>query len=387
MLPQLHGIEILRKVKGDPRTKHIGVIISSAHAMIQNFNAAIQNQADYFLEKPFEISRLLTLFKHFFQGGLQPAPYISKDLSSAESKHCYLPKMHSAHSYVKFWGSRGSNPVAGPDYIRFGGNTCCLEIRNGNDLIIIDAGTGIRALGNAITQSKAKNVHLLLSHTHWDHIGGFPFFAPIYDSDCHIHLWTPIGFEKPVKELFTDMLAHAYFPVRLDDIQSKISFRDIHEGIPFEIGNFIVDTHYAFHPGATLAFKIKAGKTTLGYATDNEFLMGHHGNPNAVGKNHPLLKSYRSMIEFFKECDFLIHEAQYTPLEYLSKVGWGHSSISNAAVLMKYAEIHEWIITHHDPGHNDAALLNKMQMQFDIIDDCKLDCRARMAFDGLLLPL
>jgi phosphoribosyl 1,2-cyclic phosphodiesterase/ActR/RegA family two-component response regulator len=386
MLPQIHGIEILRKIKTDPRIHHVGVILTSAHAMIQNYRAAIILHCDYFLEKPFDAAHAFSLFKLFFSSKLHPDPFSGKE-SAMEGKHCYLPKMHSPHSYIKFWGTRGSNPVAGPEYVRFGGNTCCLEIRHGRELIVVDAGTGIRPFGTTIAESNPKQINLLISHTHWDHLAGFPFFAPIYDPDCRVNIWTPIGFEKTTRELFTEMLAYAYFPVRLDDIQANLVFKDIQEGVPFQIGDIEVNTHYAFHPGATVCFKFTIDKLKFGYVTDNEFLMGYHGNPNLIGKNHPLLTPYRSMIEFFKDCDFLVHEAQYMPIEYQSKVGWGHSSVTNATILVKHSEVPEWIITHHDPKHTDAELLKKIQLQFDILDEMKMKCRPRIAFDGMTIPL
>lgn len=387
MLPQIHGMEILRKIKTDPRMHQIGVILMSAHAMIQNYQSAINLRCDYFLEKPFESAFVYSLFKLFSETKLRPDPFSGEESAIVEGKHCYLPKMHTSSSYIKFWGTRGSNPVSGPEYVRFGGNTSCLEIRHGQDLIIVDAGTGIRALGSSISESKLKQVHLLISHTHWDHLAGFPFFAPIYDPECQVTIWTPIGFEKTTRELFTEMLAYTYFPVRLDDIQAQLVFKDIQEGQPFQINNIEVNTHYAYHPGATVCFKFGIDKVTFGYATDNEFLMGYHGNPNFLQKRSRLLTPYNSQIKFFSTCDFLIHEAQYTPLEYQSKVGWGHSSVSNATALLKYSEVEEWIITHHDPKHTDSDLLKKMQMQFDILDEAKLKVRPRMAFDGMTIPL
>lgn len=387
MLPQIHGMEILRKIKTDPRTHEIGVILTSAHVMIQNYQTAIKLQCDYFLDKPFDVATVFSLFKLYFEAKLEPAPFAGEESTVIEGKHCYVPKMHSPNSYIKFWGTRGSNPVSGPEYLRFGGNTCCLEIRHGKTLLIIDAGTGIRPLGNMLAQQNPKHVDLLISHTHWDHLAGFPFFAPIYDPDCQIHIWTPIGYEKTTRELFTEMLAYTYFPVRLDDIQANLVFKDIQEGQVFYIGDVEVTTHYAYHPGATVCFKFKVDKITFGYATDNEFLMGYHGNPNLVDAKNHVLSPYQSMIEFFKGCDFLIHEAQYTPNEYQEKVGWGHSSLTNASVLLKHTQVREWILTHHDPKHTDGDLLKKLQMQFDIFDEEKMDCRPRLAFDGMVIPL
>lgn len=386
MLPKIHGIEVLRQIKQHSATKNIGVILLSALPLIQNYHSAIQDGADYFLDKPFEMGVLYELIEKFFAGTLTPAPFVPLEKEPKPGEHCYFPQFHPPDSYLKFWGTRGSNAVSGPEYIRFGGNTPCLEVRKGDDLIIIDAGTGIRLLGNSFKEMP-KTIHLIFSHTHWDHIMGFPFFAPIYDAECEVVIWTPIGFEKSARELFTEMLAYSYFPVRLDDIKAKLTFKEIREGQPLTFGQVELNTHYAYHPGATLCFKIQADNHTIGYATDNEFLMGYHGNPNTLSKEDPILKAYSSQIEFFKGCDVLIHEAQYTPIEYQEKVGWGHSSISNATALVKYTDPKEWIITHHDPKHTDEELLKKLQMHHDILKECELDTHCRFAFDGFVYPL
>jgi phosphoribosyl 1,2-cyclic phosphodiesterase/DNA-binding NarL/FixJ family response regulator len=387
MLPEIHGIEILKVIKSHPRTRKIGVIISSAQAMIQNYHAALKTGADYFLEKPFAPELLFTLIKRFFAGKLHPDPFSGKESEAVKKGRLYKPHLHRHNSYIKFWGTRGSNPVAGPEYVRYGGNTSCLEVRHGDDLIIIDAGSGIRPLGETLSFSKAKTIHLFLSHTHWDHITGFPFFNPIYNHHHHVCIWAPIGYEKTVKDLFTDMLAYAYFPVRLDDIEAKLTFKDLLEGETVTIGAISITTHYAFHPGATLCFKIQAGGKTFGYASDNEVLMGYHGDPSAIGKDHKLLENLHSMIKFFKDCDFLIHEAQYTDAEYQKKVGWGHSSVSNASVLVKYCDVKEWILTHHDPTHTDEQLEKKAQLHKDVLQDAHIHCQAQLAHDGLVIPL
>lgn len=385
-LPQIHGMDILRRIKSNPRLERIGVIMTTAHVMIQNYQAAVNLKCSYFLEKPFNPSEAFTLFKHYFENKLKPSPFSGKQ-STMTGAHCYLPKMHNPHSYIKFWGTRGSNPVSGPDYVRFGGSTSCLEICHGDDRIVVDAGTGIRPLGIEMSKSHPKKINLLISHTHWDHVVGFPFFPPLYDPECEITIWTPIGFEKSTREIFTDMLSYAYFPVRLDDIKATLIFKEFQEGVPVEMGNITVNTHYAFHPGSTLCFKFKVHKTTFGYATDNEFLMGYHGNPKLIRKSSPLIIPYKSMVSFFSDCDLLIHEAQYTPAEYQKKVGWGHSSITNATALILLTEMKEWIITHHDPKHTDPEILKKMQMQYDVFDSIHYACRPRMAFDGMTIPI
>lgn len=387
MLPGMHGIEILKIIRYHLELQKIGVIVSSGGAMLQNYHAAVKAGADYFLNKPFPLSFFFSLTERFFTGTLHPEPFIGQESTAAEGEHCYIPKRHDPSEYIKFWGTRGSNPVSGPDYARFGGNTCCLEVRYGEDLVIIDAGTGIHPLGNNLLHNDTKKIHLLIGHTHWDHLTGFPFFNPIYQKDKTIYIYAPVGYEKTTHELFTEMLAYAFFPVRLDDIQANIIFRDLRDGQILNFGSIKIATHYAHHPGSTLCFKIMVGGKTIGYATDNEMLMGYHGSPKEIDIQHTLLTPYKHLIQFFKGCDLLIHEAQYTPLEYQSKVGWGHSSISNATVLFKCTEIKEWIVTHHDPTHSDADLLQKVHLHHDIIEECGLTCQVRMAFDGFILSL
>lgn len=387
MLPEIHGIEILKIIKTTSRMQKIGVILTSAQAMIQNYHAAMKGGADYFLEKPFDPDVLFSLIKRFFAKKLHPDPFAGKESETIKRKRHYAPRLHPHNSYIKFWGTRGSNPVSGAKYVRYGGNTSCLEVHHKDDLVIIDAGSGIRPLGETISLSKAKTIHLFIGHTHWDHITGFPFFNPIYNKHCHLCIWAPIGYEKTVKELFTDMLAYAYFPVRLDDIEAKLTFKDIIEGQTVTVGDISITSHYAYHPGPTMCFKIRAGNKTFGYATDNEVLMGYHGDPNAIGQDHKLLENLQSMVKFFKDCDFLVHEAQYTNVEYQKKVGWGHSSVSNASVLIKYCDIKEWIVTHHDPTHTDEQLEKKAQLHKDVLEDAHIHCQVQMANDGLVIPL
>jgi phosphoribosyl 1,2-cyclic phosphodiesterase len=383
LLPGIHGMEILRKVKTGPRTEHIGVLLAMEFSSGQNYHSALMNHVDFILEKPFELKALSHLFSTYFKKGLHPLSFHEKKASKI--KDYYNPKISPPASYIKFWGTRGSNPVSGPDYVRFGGNTSCLEVRHKEDLVIFDAGTGIRSLSTHFAAKPPKEIHIVLSHFHFDHLSGFPFFDPIYNSSCTIHVWTPIGYEKSSREIFSEMLTYALFPVRLEDMKARVLFHDIQEGVPFRIGQIEIHSHYAYHPGATLCFKIRCENQTFGYVTDSEFLMGYHGHPLRASKEQ--LAPYSSYISFFKGCDLMIHEAQYSPEEYRHKAGWGHSSVSNAALLMKLIDTRHWIITHHDPGHTDNELFKKMQLHYDILQELKIDCHARMAVDSLIFPM
>lgn len=385
MLPKMHGIEVLKIIRGNAKTAKIGVIITSYYTMIQNYRASISGKADYFLEKPFEGEQFFALVESFFAGTLKPEPF--HEPASTDTRGRYSPVPTMSTSYIRFWGTRGSIPVSGSRYNRIGGNTCCLEVRNHDDLVIIDAGTGIRDLGIHLKDRGVKNVHLFIGHTHWDHITGFPFFAPMYSSDTTVHLYAPVGYEKDTRELFTEMLAYAFFPVRLDEMQAKFHIHQLRDGDHVQVGSLGIETHYTNHPGATLGFKIRSPTHTIGYITDNEVLLGYHGHPDAIGRNHPLLEPHLGLIQFLSDCDVLIHEAQYFSEEYEHKVGWGHSSIANATVLLKHTGCHEWIVTHHDPQHSDFDLHTKLQTHIDVLADCHLNTQVRLAFDGMTLPL
>jgi phosphoribosyl 1,2-cyclic phosphodiesterase len=384
LLPRMHGIEIAERLKKEKNPP--GIILVADEPLIQAHDAAKALKVDEFLVRPFNPMNIAQACNLFFQGKLSLSPLIHEERHE-ELSHCYIPKIHNPDNYIKFWGTRGSSAVSGSDYVRFGGNSSCLEIRSGDDLIIIDAGTGIRQLGELLVNAQARNIHLFLSHTHWDHITGFPFFNPLYDPEVRLSVWAPVGFELETRDLFRNILAFTFFPVRFEDLSARVEFHELRDGDLVTIGDLFIAAHYAFHPGATLCFRITHGKQSYGYVTDNEFLRGYHGHPGAIDKDHALLKPYHSQIEFLSDVDLLIHEAQYTPLEYQERVGWGHSSISNAAVLLKYTKAKDWIVTHHDPTHTDGQLMRKVQLHRDIVEDCKMSCRVTMAFDGLVLPL
>lgn len=387
LISHIHAIEILKVIKSQFPSPALGVIITSYHPMIQNYQAALEKGANYFLIKPFKVCELFALIALFFQKGLKPVPFAMKGAAIPEESACYHPSLSPRHAYLHFWGTRGSCPVAGPEYVNYGGNTSCLEIRYGKDVIIIDAGTGIRKLGTTIDLQDNQTLHLFISHTHWDHITGFPFFRPLYKKTCNVIVWAPVGFEKSTKELFTSMLAYAYFPVRLDEMKAQVTFKELRDDNAISIGEVVISSHFTNHPGPTLGFKIKVPGKTIGYITDNEVLLGYHGHPSDIHAKHPLLQPHLSLIAFLKGCDLIIHEAQYLPEEYYRKTGWGHSSVSNATVLLKHTGCKHWIVTHHDPNHKDCDLRLKEQLHLDILKECQLSIEMQTAYDGLILPL
>ena len=195
-IPCIHGIDVIKTIKKDRQSRQMGIIVSSYYTMIQHYHIAIEEGGDYFLKKPFHIADFFSLVEQFFAGDLKPVPFSFGTESKIEKSNWYRPLPSNSLSYLRFWGTRGSSPVAGADYLRYGGNTSCLEVCHGNDRLVIDAGTGIRQLGELLKVADTQTIHLFISHTHWDHIAGFPFFDPLYKKSCHVVLWAPIGFEK-----------------------------------------------------------------------------------------------------------------------------------------------------------------------------------------------
>ena len=284
-------------------------------------------------------------------------------------------------NYLKFWGTRGSCSVSGEQYAATGGNTCCLEINYGGKRLIIDAGTGIRPLGHQWLSEGERRFDIILSHTHWDHLIGFPFFEPLYLNGMQIDVWSPVSAGRSCHDLFDDLLAQEFFPVRLNQIQAQIAFHTIHQKTPIEMGPITIDFHTTHHPGTTYCFKLITKEKTIGYITDNEMLYGYHGPIDQIPPT--VIEPYQSLIEFLSPCDLIIHEAQYTPEEYLLKVGWGHSSIPNAAALLLHTKCPKWIITHHEPQHSDEMILSVATTAEDILKSFGSKCKVSVAYDGL----
>lgn len=387
LLPKMHGIEVVREMKKDPELAKIPFIITTYEVMVQNYHAAMDNGAVDFIVKPLEARCFCEKISAYFAGTLTPTPFTPRHSLDTKSGESYNPTPLFSTSYLKFWGTRGSVSVAGPEFIRYGGNTSCLEVSNGDDLIIIDAGTGIRPLGDFLDLNRHKEIHIFISHTHLDHVSSFPFFDPLYHEGITVNIYSPVSFEKTTKELFTELLAYSFFPVRLDEMHAKVNFHDLREGDKVTIGTLSIESCYTYHPGPTLGFKIRTPNRTFGYITDNEMLIGYHDHPCDITKNDPLLLPHLELIEFLEDCDMLIHEAQYFPREYEQKVGWGHSSISNATALLRFLKVKEWFVTHHDPKHTDVTLQIKFELQREVLKDCGLQVELRPARDGLIVPL
>jgi len=246
---------------------------------------------------------------------------------------------------IKFWGTRGTRPTPGRRTLRYGGNTTCVEVRDkeGN-LLIIDSGSGIAELGNRFPTTEPLQAHLLITHTHLDHIQGFPFFVPAFVPGTHLTIVGPAGSAKSLQAAFADQTDPAYFPVRLSHMPAEMEFIERNPGETFEVGGLRITPHLLMHPIPTFGYRIDEGASRFAFATDNEIGQLANGSNGSV----------KDLANWCRGADLLVHDAQYSQEEYRTHTGFGHSTYEEALSLAEQADVKELAFFHHDPQHSDA---------------------------------
>ena len=265
---------------------------------------------------------------------------------------------------VRFWGTRGSIATPGQSTMRYGGNTSCVELRSGNHLIVLDAGTGIRELGNRLLKEfkgQPLTIHVFISHTHWDHIQGFPFFLPAYEPQNTVHLYGPPGRDKSLDKILKIQMDSDYFPVELGAMSPNIFVHEMREDVT--IGELTVKHFYLNHPAMCLAYRVTDGRRSVVYATDNEPYQGTllaQGQKPESSSDFPTYLDEK-FVEFLSQADLYIGEAQYTTEEYNEKRGWGHSSLESVVRFAVQANVKTFALFHHDPLHDDSFVDGMVQ--------------------------
>ncbi|HSQ64117.1 MAG TPA: MBL fold metallo-hydrolase [Polyangiaceae bacterium] len=247
---------------------------------------------------------------------------------------------------IRFWGVRGSIASPGPETARVGGNTSCVEVRCGGEHIVLDAGTGLRTLGNELMKAKGPvRTTLLLSHFHWDHIQGLPFFVPAYLPTTKLAIVGSSDGRHTLRDKLSRQMTEPHFPVQLDDLSAELSYREVRPAQTFEIGDVRVRVARLNHPGGVYAYRLEHQGRSLVYATDTE----HYACTDPT------------LLALARGADLLVYDAQYTPDEYRgvrggSKVGWGHSTYVAGADLASAAGVGRLVLFHHDPQRSDEAV-------------------------------
>jgi phosphoribosyl 1,2-cyclic phosphodiesterase len=249
---------------------------------------------------------------------------------------------------AKIWGCRGSLAAPGPETVRYGGNTSCIEVRLSDErLIVIDAGTGIRNLGVSLGGDRPERIDIMLTHLHLDHIEGLGFFTPIWDPACEVHLWGPPSPNRTLRERVATYFSPPLFPVHLDDIPSRLQFHDVPEE-EWEVGPATLRAASVTHPGPTLGYRVEENGRSLAYISDHEPALGVDLST--------VSPEWVSGYAVAQGADVLFHDSQYTEDEYPVRVGWGHSSIAHTVAFALLTKVRRLLMFHHDPLHSDAQL-------------------------------
>ncbi len=279
---------------------------------------------------------------------------------------------------LKFWGTRGSIPTPGKHTVRYGGNTPCLEVRlRDNKLIIFDAGTGIRELGEALmAKGESVNAYVLIGHPHWDHIQGFPFFKPAFISGNELTVVGAQSRNVTLRQMIADQMNKVYFPIQLNELKAKINFHPVREE-RMQIFDAELSSIYVNHPAFALGYRLDVGGRSLVYISDNEPFDREVArslknvekvitDKYAESKGDP----NQRVFDFARGADILIHDATYTPEEYVNRVGWGHSHYLFTLKVAAEAQVKKLILFHHDPSHSDEKI-------DEIVETCKKEVRTR----------
>lgn len=269
---------------------------------------------------------------------------------------------------ITFWGVRGSIPAPGPDTVRYGGNTSCVGVRLDNGtLIVFDAGSGLRVLGNMLmAQAQPVKLYLFLSHMHWDHIQGLPFFVPAYEQATEICILGPRSGLASLEQSLCDQMRTPYYPVPMHAMAANLHFTELSEGSVVDLPGAKVEVSALNHPGKTLGYRLLADDKVLVYATDHEPFGKLPASQHLTYPSRILALAHGA--------DLLIQDAQYTPGEYPQRIGWGHSTYLDALHIAHDAEVERLVLFHHDPTHSDAQ-----------VDRIVARCRAWIKRRGLAL--
>lgn len=300
---------------------------------------------------------------------------------------------------IKFWGVRGSIPTPGASTIFYGGNTSCVEVRfKDGPFFILDAGTGIRELGKYLQQQK-ENIqgYIFVSHFHWDHIQGLPFFRPAFDLKNSITIVGSDDAAAKLAQIISFQMDPTYFPITIEDMKAQISFRSIKEE-KFSIEGVEIQTLYLNHPGYALGYRFSYKNRCLVYISDNEPF--HHMpdsgpitlSARAVPEVEQAFDNFyedknKKLIEFCKKADILIHDAQFLPEEYETRKTWGHSPFPYTIDLALKSQVKSLILFHHDPDHGDQTIKKMLEQSKKIIRKTSSTMKCEAAREGSILEV
>ncbi len=326
MMPGLDGVELCRRLRAEPALDDTRLVVLSAKVYDADRQAAMAAGADAYVTKPIRVEKLYETVDRLIADRIQ----------------------------VRFWGVRGTLPAPSPENIRYGGNTSCvsLEFPRGQ-LFVLDAGTGIRVLGNQLlgkTDGRLSGA-IMLTHPHWDHINALPFFAPLFVPGNQFQICGPSQPGASVRDLVAAQMDGRFFPITPREFGADLTYTDLRQG-RYRIQDIEVEAMMLMHPGVCLGYRFRHAGRSVAYVTDQELYL--------PGSPFYTQEYVERLIQFLSGTDLLITDTTYTDAEYPSKVGWGHTCVSQVADLAHRAAVHRLCIFHHDPAQNDDDIDRKL---------------------------
>ncbi len=358
--PKRNGFQVCRLIREQSALKPTRIILMTVSRFSNDRETAFAAGADDYLLKPINPAELLRMVS---PNGEHAAPAV------VESK---VEAVVGGPTLIRFWGVRGSIPTPGRDTAVYGGNTSCIEVRVGNQIIILDAGSGIRQLGQSLMKEVSENglsLTMLITHTHWDHIQGFPFFVPAYHPRVKVRI---LGYEGAVHGLrgaLFEQMQSAFFPVGLHQMATHLTFEELGD-MEFDLGTVKVRTIFANHPGICLGYRLSTPHGDIVYLPDHEAYerceverqkAEHENSPN--GLEYARIQDEK-VVDFMRDAEVIIADSQYDAVEYPSHRTWGHTCADDTVQLAARAGAKRLFLFHHDPDHNDekvAAMVERAQ--------------------------
>ncbi len=299
-------------------------------------------------------------------------------------------------AYLRFWGVRGSHAAPFASHLGVGGNTSCVEIRQNDRLLICDAGTGIIPYGKELLQQKKlREVMIILTHYHWDHVCGLPFFAPAFTPSWKIHFFGPGDSSAMIEKLISAQMQTPYFPIGIENWQAQIQFVEP-ENCAFNYGQIPIRFAGVVHPGMTYGYRMTVNGKVIVYVSDHEcmFLEKQVGRQlDTLNKEERALyqeavkEEHASELKLIQDADILIHDAQYTPDDYEKKYGWGHSCYIDTVNTAIDANVKELYLFHHDPEYDDAAVDAIYKNSLEIVKQRDSSLICHIAKEGAVIEL
>ena len=298
------------------------------------------------------------------------------------------------NNWLKFWGVRGSIPTPGPGTVRYGGNTSCIEVRADGEIIILDGGTGLRLLGKQLNSEFAERpleLTLLLTHTHWDHIQGLPFFLPVYQTQNHLRIVGYEGAKHGLGSVLTGQMESPFFPIGLREVPANVEIVEM-KGLSFQIGKVRVEACLANHPGVCMGYRLFTSSGSVAFFPDNEPHFGHLHTDVGSGMGDTTRVEYarnedKKILAFLKDVDVLIMDSQYDCDEYKKHRGWGHACLDQTVDFALQAQVRRLFLFHHDPEHDDAKVDEMLAHARKLVAQKKGDLRVDAAREGLAIDI